>query len=131
MLSIAKHKCNAHTLAREVGAKRMLYGTIEGVLHSIIDAGWSVASDGEVKATTGRFSIVRIPQHESERFQMREAVFLDELDEAEVFDTIAAGWYFVVEDSQGIISYSKTTDKTEAFRLFNNAADIYSQLDEE
>jgi hypothetical protein len=105
----------------------MLYGTIEGVFRSIIAAGWSVASDGDVKASTGHFAIVRIPENENERFQMREAVFLDELDEAEFFDTIAAGWYFIVEDSQGRISYSNTKNNAEAFRLFDKAADIYSQ----
>jgi len=109
----------------------MLYGTIEGVLRSIITAGWNVKSDGHVEANTGHFAIVEIPEHEGERDEMRDAVFLDELDEAEVYDTIQAGWYFVVEDSQGNITYSQTKDRAEAFNLFEKAQEVYSQWVEE
>lgn len=105
----------------------MLYGTIEGVFRSIITAGWNVKSDGDVEANTGHFAIVEIPEHDGERDQMREAVFMDELDEAEVFDRIPTGWYLVVEDSQGNVTYSQTANRDEAFRLFQTSEAKYAE----
>jgi hypothetical protein len=105
----------------------MLYGTAEGVFRSIITAGWNVKSDGDVEANTGHFAIVEIPEHEGERNQMRDAVFLDELDPAEVFDTIQAGWYFVVENSQGNVSFVQAKNEADAYRLFQTAEAEYAE----
>lgn len=105
----------------------MLYGTVEGVLRSIITAGWNVKSDGEVEATTGHFAIVEIPEHHGERLQMRDAVFLDELDPAEVFDKMPSGWYFVVEDSQGNVNFVQAESKADSYRLFHKAEAEYAQ----
>ena len=103
----------------------MIYGTEQGVFRSIITAGWGVQSRGEVEAVTGHFSVVEIPAHDGERAEMREAVFSDDPTEAEAFDKVETGWYFVVESSDGSINPDKCKNRDYAFARFALASSAY------
>jgi hypothetical protein len=99
-------------------------GNLEGVLRSIINAGWDVKSDGQVEANTGYFAVVEIPTHEDDRTELRDAVFPDDDEDAELFDALPAGWFFVVEDANGNVSYSPERQE-EADRLFDETQQKY------
>lgn len=96
----------------------MIHGTVHGAFRSIVSAGWNVKSGGDVEANTGHFAIVEIPTQDGERAEMRDAVFSDNPDEEKVFDSIPAGWFVVIEDSQGNIGLVKADDKAEADQIF-------------
>lgn len=96
----------------------MIHGTVHGVFRSIVSAGWNVKSSGDVESSTGHFAIVEIPAHAGERAGMRDAVFSDDPVEAEIFDSIPAGWFLVIEDFQGSIGLVKADDKDDADKLF-------------
>jgi hypothetical protein len=102
----------------------MSQGSTEHVLKSIIEAGWGVKSDGHVGASTGYFAVVEIPANNHERLIMRDAVFPDDLHEAAAFDDVPAGWYFVVQDAKGNISYSEDSQAV-VDNMFEAALSVY------
>ena len=102
----------------------MSNGSTEGVLKSIIEAGWGVKSDGHVGASTGYFAVVEIPTSHRERLTMRDAVFPDDLQDAEAFDDVPAGWFFVVQDASGEISYSQDSQAV-VDNMFETAQSVY------
>lgn len=105
----------------------MIHGTVHGAFRSIVTAGWNVKSGGDVESATGHFAIVEIPAHAGERAEMRDAVFSDNPDEKKVFDSIPAGWFMVIEDSQGNVGLVKADDKSEADQMFENAEAEYAE----
>jgi hypothetical protein len=105
----------------------MIYGTVHGVFRSIVNAGWNVKSGGNVEANTGHFAIVEIPARPGERAEMRDAVFSDNSDEEKVFDSLPAGWFMVIEDSQGNIGLVSADDEAEANQLFQDAEAEYAE----
>lgn len=72
----------------------------DSLFKSIITAEWCVKSDGHVESPQGYFSITEIPEHPGELKDMQEAV---EEGMRPFTDWPPAGWYFTVEDSNGMI----------------------------
>jgi hypothetical protein len=106
---------------------KMIHGTVHGAFRSIVSAGWNVKSGGEVEAVTGHFAIVEIPAHAGERAEMRDAVFSDNPDEEKVFDSIPAGWFMVIEDSQGNVGLVNADNEADAHQMFQNAEAEYAE----
>ena len=104
----------------------MITGTTNGVFRSIANAQWGVQSGGDVEAPCGFFTVVQIPEHAGERAEMREAVFEDP-DEVVIFDGLAAGWYFVVQDSDGGVAHTRCEDEKDAFSCFRRSEETYSE----
>ena len=105
----------------------MIYGTVEGVMRSIVNAGWHVKSDGHVVFPVGYFSVVEIPAHAGERAEMRDAVFGENLDEEKVFDTIEAGWYFVTIHDDGNVYVTRCENEDEANQRYANVETVYAE----
>lgn len=105
----------------------MIYGTVHGAFRSIVSAGWNVKSGGDVEANTGHFAIVEIPAHAGERAEMRDAVFAEDEVEAEIFDSIPAGWFMVFEDSQGNVGLANADNKADAEQMFQSAEADYAE----
>lgn len=104
----------------------MIYGTIEGVFRSIVNAGWHVKSDGHVEFPVGYFSVVEIPAHEGERAEMRDAVFSDDEVEAEAFDKVEAGWYFVTQHNDGNVYVTLCNGEDDADQRYANLESVYA-----
>jgi hypothetical protein len=94
----------------------------DSLFKDLITAGWNVSSDGHVEAPQGFFAIVEIPSHPGELRDMMEA--LDSMD----YDWPEAGWYFTVENSDGII-FVYRVDKAAAEILFEAYAKAYAEWD--
>lgn len=105
----------------------MIYGTIQGVMRSIVNAGWHVKSDGNVMFPVGYFSVVEIPSHAGERAEMRDAVFSDDETEAEEFDKAEAGWYFVTQHEDGNVYVTACDDEDEANQRYANLESVYAE----
>lgn len=105
----------------------MIYGSVDGVFLSIINAGWHVKSDGHVEFPVGYFSVVEVPEHAGERAEMRDAVFGENLDEEKIFDKVRAGWYFVVQANDGNIYVTPCKDAADANQRYDNMVEAYSQ----
>lgn len=105
----------------------MIYGTTEGVMRSIVNAGWHVKSDGHVEFPSGYFSVVEIPAHEGERAEMRDAVFGENLDEEQVFDKMPSGWYFVTQHNDGSIYVTQCKDEADANQRYDNLETVYAE----
>lgn len=105
----------------------MIYGTVEGVFRSIVNAGWHVKSDGHVVFPVGYFSVVEIPTHVGERAEMRDAVFSEDETEAEEFDKVEAGWYFVTQHDDGNIYVTPCKDEADANQRYTNLETVYAE----
>ena len=103
--------------------------SVEGTLKAIVDAEWGVLSSGAIEAPTGRFTVVEIPAHVGERAEMREAVFADE-EGAATFDSMEAGWYFVIRSDSGV-EYDLCKNKSYAMARFALARSAYEDWEDE
>jgi hypothetical protein len=57
---------------------------------------------------------------------MRNAVFSDDPIEAEVFDTLAAGWFFVVENEDGSIAVRSCESAQDVSRLYDESDEAFT-----
>jgi hypothetical protein len=105
----------------------MIYGTVQGVMRSIVNAGWHVKSDGHVVFPVGYFSVVEVPTHAGERAEMRDAVFSDDETEAVAFDAVEAGWYFVTQHEDGNIYVTLCEGEDDANQRYANMETVYAQ----
>lgn len=99
----------------------MTYGTVDGMLHSIVKAGLSVMSAGDTDdEDLGQFHVVEIPADADKRAEMRKLAFADEEEaddyetEAQIFDRTEAGWHFVTIRNMGRVFAFQCEDEEEA-----------------
>ncbi len=81
----------------------------DNLFKSIITAGWNVTSDGHVESPQGFFAVVEIPANFAEFNDLVDAVDPD--SEFESDDWPEPGWYFTVENSDGLIRVYKSTQR--------------------
>jgi hypothetical protein len=97
----------------------------DALFKEIITAGWAVKSDGHVESPQGYFAVVEIPDHQGELDEMKDA--LDLLPGEEM---PPSGWYFTIENNQGLIFVYRTIDRNAAF-FFKERMEEFAKWDVE
>lgn len=98
----------------------MTYGTIDGMLHSIIKAGLAVRTSGNIDNELGQFHLVHIPADADERAEMSKLVFADESEaddyetEADIFNRTETGWHLVTLRNMGRVVSFPCEDEADA-----------------
>lgn len=101
--------------------------TLENLMVTMISAGWSRDSSGDVESVTGAFAIVEIDGTEKAHQFSTEDSELDEL----LYSEKAKGFYFVREDSNGNVFVESEPTIWHAEKRFEQAEmDYVEWLDE-
>ena len=93
-------------------------------LESIINAGWNVTSSGDVESPTGHFAIVERPTNPVELAQIIES--LEDAEQAQAFTALPTGFYAVITDTRGNVTYSQALTEPTAMRWFRQSEHMYS-----
>lgn len=92
-------------------------------LESIINAGWNVTSSGDVESPTGHFAIVERPTNPVELAQIIET--LEDSEQAKAFTALPTGFYAVITDTRGDVTYSQALTEPTAMRWFQGVQHAY------
>lgn len=98
----------------------MVASEYDGLFKSIITAGWNTESDGNVESPYGFFALVELPAHEGEFTELAEAVFEDDTEAIEQLRNLPRGWYFTMENSDGLIWVYEMIGELSAKHIFAN-----------
>ena len=100
-------------------------------MQAIISAGWNNQSNGETDSPTGHFAIVERPSHPGELNDILQAI--EDLEDPdndyliEAFETLAPGFYEVIEDSIGLVHINGPVSSEQASVWFNATQSAYDQ----
>lgn len=104
---------------------------LELAMQAIISAGWNIQSDGEVDSPTGHFAIVERPAHPGELNDMLAAIEdqedPDNIHIIHAFEELNAGFYEVIEDSNGLVHINGPVSREQANTWFHATESAYSQ----
>jgi hypothetical protein len=78
---------------------------IDNAFKAIIASGWANQTDGDVESPMGFFTIIDMS---TEREQITDILSDADLDGA--MEHIEPSWYITTEDSQGFLSYERSTE---------------------
>lgn len=106
----------------------LIHHRYDNLFKEIITAGWNVSSDGNVESSWGFFAITEIPSHPGEFADMVTAVAPDtEVGEfRQMVRELPAGWYFTIENSDGLIWVYQCESELQAKHIFESRLKDFS-----